>query len=196
MYVLHNRRGQFWGTQFLLLFLNSDKLSIFLYSGLLILTKFCLYLLVNISVSSFKKSSTSQETFISLEDVLKISSRHVLKTSSTRLQRNNFPVSITSWRRLENVLMTTCKDVLNTSRKTSWRLLGRQKSVTLKTSSRCVKTSWRHLARRLERRRFVTLKISLWRLEDMSWRGPEDMSSRHLQDILATDKMFTGNIRI
>ena len=32
----------------------------------------------------------SQQTFVGLQDVLKTSSRHVLKTSSTRLQRNNF----------------------------------------------------------------------------------------------------------
>ena len=50
----------------------------------------------------------------------------VLKTSSTRLQRNNFTSSKTSWRRLA---------------KTSWS----QKIVTLKTSWRHVlKTSWKH----------------------------------------------------
>ena len=43
--------------------------------------------------------------------VLKTSSRHVFKTSSTRLERNNFTSSKTSWRRLEDVL------------KTSWRRL-------------------------------------------------------------------------
>ena len=47
--------------------------------------------------------------------VFKTSSRHVLKTSSIRLQRNNF-----------------------SSSKTSWRCLGRRKIVT-------VKTSWRHV---------------------------------------------------
>ena len=41
--------------------------------------------------------------------------RHILKTSSIRLQRNNFSSSKTSWRRLE--------DVLKTSHKTSWRRL-------------------------------------------------------------------------
>ena len=44
-----------------------------------------------------------------------LSSRHVLKTSSTRLQRNNFTSFKTSWIRLE--------DVFKTSRKTSWRRL-------------------------------------------------------------------------
>ena len=59
-----------------------------------------------------------------LEDVF-----HVLKTFSTRLQRNNFSSYKTSLRRLA---------------KTSWRRLGRQKIVTLKTSWRHVsKTSWR-----------------------------------------------------
>ena len=46
----------------------------------------------------------SQQTFVGLEDVFKTSSRHVLKTSSTRLQRNNFASSKTSWRRLEDLL--------------------------------------------------------------------------------------------
>ena len=51
---------------------------------------------------------TSQQTFIGLEDVFKTSSRHVLKTSSTRLQRiSRLP-----------------------------KRLGRRKIVTLKTSSR------------------------------------------------------------
>ena len=170
-------------------------MSIFLYSGLLVLTKFCLYLLVNISVSSFKKSNTSQETFISLEDVLKTSSRHVLKASSTGLQRNNFPFSVMSWRRLEDVLMTKCKYVLNTSRKTSKRLLGRQKSVTLKTSSRCVEdilktfdktswkteicyaenifmTSWRYVLKRSWRHVFKTSSIHLGDRQDVYWEYP------------------------
>ena len=34
--------------------------------------------------------------------LLKTSSRYVLKTSSTRLQRNNFSSSMTSWKRLED----------------------------------------------------------------------------------------------
>ena len=40
----------------------------------------------------------SQQTFVGLEDVFKKSSRHVLKTSSTRLQRNNLRLP----RRLED----------------------------------------------------------------------------------------------
>ena len=70
--------------------------------------------------------------------VLKTSSRPVLKTFSTRLQRNNFSSSKTS-----------CKDVLKTSRKTSRRrlqdVLGEDKFLrwrrlqdVLKTSSRCL----------------------------------------------------------
>ena len=38
----------------------------------------------------------TQQTFVGLQDVLKISSRHVLKMCSTRLQRNNFTSSKTS----------------------------------------------------------------------------------------------------
>ena len=44
---------------------------------------------------------------------MKTSSRHVLKTSWTRLQHNNFTSSKTSWRRLEDVFKTSCK--------TSWK---------------------------------------------------------------------------
>ena len=85
------------------------------------------------------KWGKAQQTFVGLQDVLKTSSRYVLKTSSTRLQRNNFLSSKTSSRRLEDVLRRRFEDVL----KTSWGRLGRQKIVTLKMS-------WR-------------------RLEDMSW---------------------------
>ena len=53
----------------------------------------------------------SQQIFVGLEDAFKTSSRHVLKTSSTRLQRNNFTSSKTSWGRLEDLL----QDVLKTS---------------------------------------------------------------------------------
>ena len=38
----------------------------------------------------------TQQTFVGLQDDLKTFSRHVLKTSSTRLQRNNFTSSKTS----------------------------------------------------------------------------------------------------
>ena len=64
----------------------------------------------------------------------------VLKTSSTRLQRNNFTSSKTS-----------CKDVL----KTSWRRLARRKIIT-------PKTSWRRLED-MSRRRLEDLLKILWR---------------------------------
>ena len=57
----------------------------------------------------------TQQTSVGLEDVLKTSSRHVLKTPSIRLQRNNFTSSRTSWRRLEDVLQSRFEDVLKTS---------------------------------------------------------------------------------
>ena len=80
----------------------------------------------------------SQQTFPGLQDVLKTSSRHVLKTSSTRLQRINFSSSKTSWRRLANVFKTSCE--------MSSRRLGRQKIVTLKTSWRRLEDMyWRRL---------------------------------------------------
>ena len=76
----------------------------------------------------------------------KYPSKHVLKTSSTRLQRNNFTSSKTTWKR------------------TSWRRLRRRKIVTLKTS-------WR----RLEDISWRLLEDMSWRrLEDMSWRPFKD----------------------
>ena len=50
------------------------------------------------SFSSNSNCRASQQTFVGLQDVLKTSSRHVLKTSSTRLQHNNFLSSKTSWK--------------------------------------------------------------------------------------------------
>ena len=69
--------------------------------------------------------------------VLKTSSRHVLKTSSTRLQRNNFTSSKTFWRHLEDVLQRCFEDVLKTSCKMSSRRLGRRR--------RLEDMSWRHV---------------------------------------------------
>ena len=70
----------------------------------------------------------SQQIFVGLQDVLKTSSRYILKMSSTRLRRNNFSSSKTSWRRLEDFLQ---------------RCLGRRKIVMLKTSWRCLEDmSW------------------------------------------------------
>ena len=98
------------------------------------------------------------------------SSRHVLKTSSTRLQRNNFTSSKTSWRLFQDL----SQDVL----KTSWRRLGRRKIVALKTSSRRLEDmSWRGL-------------------EDMSWRRLEGISWRRLQDDVEENEMFIGDICI
>ena len=72
------------------------------------------------------------------------------------------------------------------SSKASWNHLGKRKIVSLKTS-------WRHLEdiswRRLE-------GMSWRRLEGMSWRRLENMSWTCLQDILETNKMFTGDICI
>ena len=82
----------------------------------------------------------------------------VLRTSSTRLQRDNFTSSKTSWRRLEGVFKTSCKEVL--------------------------KTSWGPLARRLEDV-LEDEKLLRWRrLQDvLSWRRLEDMSGRRLEGI-------------
>ena len=83
----------------------------------------------------------THKTFVDLQDVLKTSSRHVLSTSSTRLQRKNFSSSKTSW------MTKNCygEDVL----KTSWRHV--------------FKTSWRHILQTYWR---YILKTSWRRLED------------------------------
>ena len=72
----------------------------------------------------------------------------VLKASSTRLQRNNFTSSNTSWRRLEDLLKTSCKDVLEDEKLLRWRrlqdVLKTCPEDVLKTYLKDVfKTSWR-----------------------------------------------------
>ena len=69
--------------------------------------------------------------------VFKTSSRHVLKTSSTRLQRNNFTSSTTSWKHLE--------DPFKTSRKTSWKTKNSDAEGVLKTF-------WKHILKTSSRR--------------------------------------------
>ena len=82
----------------------------------------CKYLL-----NKYKFQVSSQQTFVDLQDVLKMSSEHVFSVTILRLPR-----------RLE--------DVFKTSRKTSSRRFGRRKIVTLKTSSRRLEDmSWRRL---------------------------------------------------
>ena len=90
--------------------------------------------------------TVAQQTFLGLQDVFKKSSKHVLKTSSVRLQRNNFSSSKNSGRRLEEVLQRRLQNILKRCRKTSSRRLGRRKIFTLNTFWRYVlKTSWRHV---------------------------------------------------
>ena len=105
---------------------------------------------------------TTQQTFVGLEDILKTSSRHLLKTSSTRLQRNNFTSSKTSWRlvvenekllrwrRIEDVLKTCFEDVLKTCvidvlkgyledvLKTLWRQTTYLLGISVSKKSKCV----------------------------------------------------------
>ena len=80
--------------------------------------------------------------FVCLQDVFKTSSRYVFKTSSRRLQRNNFSSSKTSSRRLARCL----QDVLEDEKLLRWR---RVEDVfktcleeVLKTSSRPTNVSW------------------------------------------------------
>ena len=102
----------------------------------------------------------SQQTFVRLEDVLKMYSRHVLKTSSSRLQRDNFTTSKTSWRHLAKMSWGRLEDFL----KASWKTKNCYAEDVLKTSWRhALKTSWRHVLK-------------------MSWRHVLKTSWRHYGD--------------
>ena len=112
-------------------------------------------------------SSTVVNTFSEFRLINCLPSKRLLvwKTSSPRLQRNNFTSSKTSWRHLV-------------------RRLGRRKIVTLKTSWRHLENmSWRRLA-----------DMSWRRLEDMSWRCLEDISWRRLEDTMERNKILTGDL--
>ena len=63
----------------------------------------------------------TQQTFVGLQNVFKTSSRrlHVLKTSSVRLQRNNFSSFRTSSRRLAKAMKTSSRRLEDIS----WRRL-------------------------------------------------------------------------
>ena len=80
------------------------------------------------------------------------SSRHVLRTSWTRLQRNNFTSSKMSWRRLAKTSWRRLEDDFKTFRKTFWRLLEDVFKTSWKTKN-CYaedvfKTSWRHFLKK------------------------------------------------
>ena len=123
----------------------------------------------------------TQQTFIGLQDVLKTSLRHVLKISSTLLQRNNFSSSKTSWIHLARPL----EEVLEDEKLLRWKRL----EDFLKTCLEDV------LKTCLEDVLKTCLEDMSWRrLEDMSWRRLEDISWRRLQDVLEANKMFTGDI--
>ena len=114
----------------------------------------------------------TQQTFVGLEDVLKTSSKHVLKTHSTRLQRKNFWSSKTSGRRLAKTFWRRLEDISQDV------LQERRTIVTLKTPSRHLDgMSWRRLK-----------DMSWSRLQDMSWSRLSNMSSRHLHDVLEKKK--------
>ena len=102
-------------------------------------------------------------------NVLKTSWRYVLKTSSRRLQCNNFPSSKAFSKHLQDV----------------FKKLPRRLQDLFKTSSRRLcKTSSRHL----RRQKIVALKTF--------WRGLPDMFWRCLQDALKTNKCFLGGFQI
>ena len=123
------------------------------------------------------------------------------KTSSKRLVQGQY--NIRSSRYLPDVFNTFWRHLLDIFKMSSRRLakmssrqfqdVSSSQTVLFNTSSRpskhllVLKTSWRHLARRLRRRKIVTLKTS--------WRRPEDMSWRRLEN-METSKILTGEICI
>ena len=114
-----------------------------------------------------KQRAATQQTFVGLQDVLETYSRHVLKTSSTRLQRNNFSSSKTSWRRLANTFWRRLQDVL-------WDVF--------KTSSRCI---WKMPPARGFEDVLEDEKLLRWRsLEDVLKACLEDALKTCLEDVL------------
>ena len=69
----------------------------------------------------FTIQKQTQQTFFGLPEVLKTSSRHALRTSSTCLQRNNFSSSETSWRRLAKMSWRHLAKRLEDIFKMSWK---------------------------------------------------------------------------
>ena len=105
--------------------------------------------------------------------VSKTSSRHVFKTSSRRLQRNNFSFSKTFSRRLARCL----KGVF----KTSWKTKNCYAEGVLKTSSRHVlKTSSRRLEDVLEDKKLL------------SWRRVKDVFKTCLENVFKTSSRPTN----
>ena len=95
------------------------------------------YIGLDQDVLKTSSEDVTQQTFFGLQHVLKTSWRHVLKMSSTRLQRNNFTSSKTSWRRMAktNILVltkTSSEDVRLRRTYSSW---SRRLEDVFKTSS-------------------------------------------------------------
>ena len=105
-------------------------------------------------LSSDKYTDIPSKYFVCLHKIFKRSSRHVFKTSSRRLQRNNFSSSKTSsrclqdvledvkmlrWRRVEDEFKRCLEDVLKTSSrpknvcwvlvKSKWKLLNQTRQI-------------------------------------------------------------------
>ena len=102
-------------------------------------------------------SVIAQQRFVGLQEVLKTSWSYVLKTSSARLQRNNFSSSKTSWRCLEDVFARRLEDIL----KTSWRRMIKTNIFVWRRMSKAnifvlIKTSWRRLLKTKTKDAFKT----------------------------------------
>ena len=125
--------------------------------------------------------------FVGLQDVLKMSSRHALKTSLTRLQCNNFLLSKTSSRRLANRSWRRLEDILQDVLKTSWKTKNCYAEDVLKKSSRHVlKVPWRHVLKTSWRQTECLLGISV------SNHGLLTNLNLHLADLYLTNLYFTN----
>ena len=115
------------------------------------------------------------------------SSRHVLKTSSTRLQRNIF----SSWRRLANTSWRRLEDISQNVLKTSWKMKNCYAEDFLRTSWRHVlKTSSRHALKTSWRQTKCSLGISV------SNHGVLANLKHYLTNLYLTNLYFTNLRRI
>ena len=117
-----------------------------------------------------------QQTFVGFQDVLKTSSRYVLKTSSTRLQRNNFTSSKTSWRRLQDQEMFAGM-IIPSKHSSWWRCL--EELFCLRLQDVLIKTNIFALVIRLQKKS-----------SSRPIHSSCHTSSRRLQDVLKTSSRF------
>ena len=123
----------------------------------------------------FEPTTTSQQTFVCLQDMSWRRLQHVFSVTILHLPR-----------RLKDVLQRRFEDVL----KMSWRPLARRLQDVLEDEKLLC---WRLLEDVLKT---YLENVLITCLEDMSWRCLEDMSWRPLKDFMDTKKILTGDICI